>query len=128
MAMINTFRDLQVWQKGHSLVLAVYRVTKGFPAYEMYGIVSQMRRAALSVASNIVEGFKRRTVYDSIHFYNISEASLEELKYQLMVCHDLQYISEEEYKKVCEIAETTSKMLQSWIKSQLTNSKKQKAA
>ena len=80
MATIKTFWDLQVWQKAHQLVLVVYKITGSFPTQETYGLVSQLRRAALSVASNIVEGFKRRSVRDSIHFYNMADASLEEVK------------------------------------------------
>ena len=122
MAVIKTFCDLQVWQRAHALVLEVYRITKAFPAHEMYGLVSQLRRAALSIASNIVEGFKRRSVHDSIHFYNMADASLEEVKYQLLVAHDLNYISEDEYVNTLHLAEEVSKMLHSWIQSQRQNS------
>ena|SRR3989338_1535979 len=122
MATIKTFRDLQVWQKAHLLVLEVYRITKEFPAYEMYGLVSQLRRAIVSVASNIVEGFKRRSVNDSIHFYNMADASLEEVKYQLLVARDLEYIDQRVYDATMQLAEETSKMLRSWIISQQCNS------
>ncbi|MDO8504955.1 MAG: four helix bundle protein [bacterium] len=122
MAVIKTFRDLQVWQKAHALVLEVYRITKVFPSHEMYGLVSQLRRAVISVASNIVEGFKRRSVQDSIHFYNMADASLEEVKYQLLVARDLEYISNKAYDSVLQLAEETSKMLRSWIISQRQNS------
>ena len=121
MAIIKTFRDLQVWQKAHALVLEVYCITKTFPSHEIYGLVSQLRRAALSVASNIVEGFKRRSVNDSIHFYNMADASLEEVKYQLLVAHDLKYINEQSYEKTLSLAEEVSKMLRSWIESQCNN-------
>lgn len=122
MAAIKTFRDLQVWQKSHALVLDVYRITKSFPTHEMYGLISQLRRAALSVASNIVEGFKRRTVHDSVHFYNMADASLEEVKYQLLVARDLEYINEQIYREVITLAEEVSKMLRGWTDSQRNNS------
>ena len=122
MATIKTFRDLQVWQKAHLLVLEVYRITKEFPAYEMYGLVSHLRRAIVSVASNIVEGFKRRSVNDSIHFYNMADASLEEVKYQLLVARDLEYIDEQSYAGTLNLSEEVSKMLRSWIESQCNNS------
>ncbi len=122
MAVIKTFRDLQVWQKAHALVLEVYRITKAFPSHEMYGLISQLRRAVISVASNIVEGFKRRSVQDSIHFYNMADASLEEVKYQLLVAHDLEYINKQIYGQVLELAEEVSKMLRRWIQSQRNNS------
>ena len=111
MATIKTFWDLQVWQKAHQLVLVVYKITGSFPTQETYGLVSQLRRAALSVASNIVEGFKRRSVRDSIHFYNMADASLEEVKYQLLVARDLNYINKQVYEATIELAEEVSKML-----------------
>ncbi|MBI4262400.1 four helix bundle protein [Candidatus Uhrbacteria bacterium] len=123
MATIKNFHDLQVWQKAHELVLLVYEVTSTFPTHELYGLVSQMRRAAISVASNIVEGFRRHSVNDSIHFYNISEGSLEELKYQLLVSRDLHYISDETYTRAHFLAEEVSKLLYSWKVSQRENTK-----
>ena len=122
MAQIQTFRDLQVWQKAHALLLAVYKTTAAFPTNEMYGLVSQLRRAILSVASNVVEGFHRQTVRDSLHFYNIADASLEEARYQLMVAHDLGYIDETRYTELESRASETSRMLHGWINSQKSNS------
>ncbi len=123
MANIKSFKDLLVWQKAHQLVLEVYRLTRTFPSNEMFGLTSQLRRAVVSVASNIVEGFTRLTVHDSLHFYNMSDASLEEVRYQLLVAYDLGYIKEQEYNNVIKLAEEVSKMLKSWIKSQIQNSK-----
>jgi four helix bundle protein len=74
------FEDLIVWQKSHQLVLKVYRLTKGFPQHEIYGLVSQMRRAAVSVPANIAEGFKRRKPLDKARVMNIAQGSLEELR------------------------------------------------
>ena len=93
MGKVLHFRQLKVWQEAHNLVLSVYQVTKGFPAEERYGLVSQMRRAAVSIPANIAEGFKRRGIQDKIRFYNISEGSLEELKYFFILSKDLGYIS-----------------------------------
>jgi len=67
---VKTFRDLKVWQKAHELVLEVYRITKTFPNEEKFGLVSQLRRSASSVATNIVEGFKRKSNRDYAHFLN----------------------------------------------------------
>jgi len=106
---IEKFRDLEVWQKAHQLVLAVYRMTKDFPADERYGLVSQMRRAAVSVPANIAEGFKRLGKAEKVRFYNIGEASLEELKYFFILSKDLAYISDNE--QMMDNAETISKML-----------------
>ena len=93
MEKITSFRQLKVWQEAHNLVLSVYRITKAFPSDERYGLVSQMRRAAVSIPANIAEGFKRRGIQDKLRFYNTSESSLEELKYYFILSQDLEYIS-----------------------------------
>ena len=87
------FQQLEVWQEAHKLVLMVYRITKEFPSDERFGLVSQMRRAAISIPANIAEGFKRRGTQEKIRFYNISEGSLEELKYFFILSKDLAYIN-----------------------------------
>ena len=120
--MIKSFKDLKVWQKAHELVLLIYKLTNKFPPEERFGLTNQMRRAAVSIGSNIVEGFKRRSVNDSIHFYNMADASLEEVKYQLLVARDLEYIDQRVYDATMQLAEETSKMLRSWIISQQCNS------
>lgn len=88
---IKDFRDLKVWQKAHCLVLEVYKITKEYPVDERFGLVSQMRRAAVSIPANIAEGFKKRGLKDKTNFYNIAEGSLEELRYYLILLKDLQY-------------------------------------
>ena len=92
MPQISSFQQLETWQEAHKLVLMVYRVTKEFPNDEKFGLVSQMRRAAVSIPANIAEGFKRRGVQDKLRFYNTSESSLEELKYYFILSKDLDYI------------------------------------
>ena len=87
----KSFRDLIVWQKAHAWVLTVYKLTKDFPPDERFGLTSQLRRAASSVPSNIVEGFKRRGIADKLRFLNIAEASLAEATYQLLLANDLDY-------------------------------------
>lgn len=82
-----------MWQEAHKLVLMVYKTTEQYPGEERFGLVSQMRRAAVSIPANIAEGFKRRGLQDKIRFYNISDGSLEELKYFFIVSRDLNYIS-----------------------------------
>ena len=88
------FEDLEVWRKAHALVLAIYRATALLPVEERFGLVSQMRRAAISVAANIAEGAKKRTARDQFNFYNIAQGSLEELRYYLILTRDLGYPSE----------------------------------
>jgi len=87
------FTDLKVWQRGHPLVLGVYRMTAGFPLNERYGLTSQFRRAALSVPTNIAEGSKRLTSQEYARFLNICEASLAETEYLLVISRDLGYVT-----------------------------------
>ena len=86
-----SFKQLKVWQIAHGLVLFVYRITKFFPADEKYGLSAQMRRAAVSVAANIAEGFGRKGSKDKAHFYVIARSSLSELRYYFILIQDLGY-------------------------------------
>ena len=88
---IEDFRDLIAWQKAHALVLSIYKITKKFPEDERFGLTIQMRRAAVSVAANLAEGFKRRGEKGKVQSYNISQGSLEEVRYYLILTHDLGY-------------------------------------
>ena len=85
-----------VWQKAHQLVLKVYELTGGFPTDERFGLVSQMRRAAVSVPANIAEGFKKTGRKDKANFYNIAQGSLEELRYYFILARDLSYATDTE--------------------------------
>jgi four helix bundle protein len=85
------FQDLIVWQKAHAFVLLVYRFTENFPKTETYGLTSQFRRAAVSIPSNIAEGFKKKGRSDKARFLNISQGSLEECRYYLILAKDLGY-------------------------------------
>jgi four helix bundle protein len=85
------FTELIVWQKAHAFVLAVYKLTEVFPRSEIYGLSSQFRRAATSIAANIAEGFKKRGAADKARFFNIAQGSLEECQYYLILTHDLGY-------------------------------------
>jgi four helix bundle protein len=85
------FKDLIVWQKAHQFVLAVYSWTSGFPKSEFYGLTQQVRRAAVSIAANIAEGFKKRTKADKARFMNIVQGSLEECRSYLILATDLGY-------------------------------------
>jgi four helix bundle protein len=88
---MQRFTELKVWQRGHALVLKVYRLTTGFPLAERYGLTSQLRRAILSVPTNIAEGSKRVSNLEYARFLNMAEASLAEAEYLLLVSRDLQY-------------------------------------
>jgi four helix bundle protein len=85
------FKDLIVWQKAHKFVLEVYKTTTAFPRHETYGLSSQMRRAAVSIAANIAEGFRKRGKGDKARFLKIAEGSLEESHYYLILAQDLDY-------------------------------------
>jgi four helix bundle protein len=87
----RSFRDLTVWRKAHELVLAIYRLTESFPDREKFGLSYQMRRAAVSVAANIAEGFGKRSQAEKARFLNIAEGSLEECRYYLILAQDLGY-------------------------------------
>lgn len=118
MVAVKTFKEILAWQRGHKLVLEVYRITKKFPPDERFRLVDQLCRAGISFPANIAEGFKRRSLRDSLHFYNIAQASLEELKYHLLLARDLGYINQEEYLKLFELAEECGRLLNGWIRSQ----------
>lgn len=115
---MQSFKELKVWQKAHELAILTYIVTAKFPSEEKFGLVSQMRRAAVSVASNIVGGFHRNHSKVTVNFYNIADASLEELRYQFLLSKDLNYLSAESYVRCVSLSEEVSKMLRSWIRTQ----------
>ena len=108
---MKTFRDLIAWQKAHRMVLEIYRQTKSFPAEEKYGLISQIRRSASSVATNIVEGFKRRSDKEYSYFLNISEGSLEETKYHMILSRDLGYIRDNEFSAVEDLCDEVGRLL-----------------
>jgi four helix bundle protein len=87
----KTFRDLEVWKKAHQLVLSIYRYSERFPRKEIYCLTPQIRRSAISVPANIVEGFKKRSKLDKIRIMNIAQGSLEETRYYLILAGDLGY-------------------------------------
>ena len=115
---ITTFRDIIVWQKSHQLAILIYKLTADFPKSEVFGLVGQLRRNAVSVPSNVVEGYKRKSKNDAIRFYVIAESSLEEMKYQLILALDLHYISQTEYQEANNLAEEVGKLLYSWKNNQ----------
>lgn len=117
MTTVQTFRDLFVWQKGHKSVLFVYELTKIFPQDELFGLVSQMRRAAVSITSNIAEGFSRSSSKEKIRFYSIAGGSAIELQNQLLISLDIGYISQKQYTEGEESLLEVIKMLHGLSKS-----------
>jgi four helix bundle protein len=108
----RSFQDLIVWQKAHTVVLAVYRISKGFPREEIYGLTSQFRRAAVSIPANIAEGFKKRGCHDKARFMNIAQGSLEECRYYLILTGDLGY---GDTQQLMQQLEEVGKLLASYV-------------
>jgi four helix bundle protein len=106
------FQDLIVWQKAHKFVLSVYQMTKVFPKEELYGLTSQLRRSAISIAANIAEGFRKNSKLDKIRFFNIAQGSLEECRYYLILVKDLEYADSSD---LIHLLEEVSKILNSYL-------------
>ena len=115
----KNFTDLLVWQKAHQLVLEIYKSTRQFPKDELFGLTNQLRRAAVSIPANIAEGFIKSGYKDKIRFYNISEGSLNEVKYYLILAKDLNYT---DTSILLGITDEIGKMLKSYIRSINKNS------
>ena len=115
--MYSDTNKLLVWKRSHELALKVYEITKEFPKEEQFGLTSQIRRAAVSIPSNIVEGKARNSVRDYLRFLLISRGSLEEVKYQLLLSKDLKYISNDSFEITFMIADDVGKLLNGLIKS-----------
>ena len=118
-----SFEKLEVWKESVDLVKSVYKITDKFPGEERFGLVSQLRRASISISSNLSEGTSRTTNKDKAHFTTMSFSSTMEVLNQLIISKELEFLSEEEYivlrKKISKI----TNMLNSLRKSQLDNSK-----
>jgi four helix bundle protein len=115
MSTIKSFRDLTVWQKSVELALALYKLTQRFPREEMYGLTSQLRRAGVSVASNIAEGFGRRSRQDYRSFLCMARGSILEIQTQLVIARELGYADASCIREAERMAEAVSRMLWSLI-------------
>jgi len=115
--MSHPWKDLIVWQKAHELVLLIYKYTAEFPDNERFGLISQIRRSATSVAANIVEGKSKKTDKEFIAFLYNSRGSLEETRYHLLLSKDLGYINKEQYEALEELATKVSFLLNKLINS-----------
>lgn len=109
--MYSDTNKLIVWKRSHVLVLKIYEITKEFPREEQFGLTSQIRRAAISVPSNIEEGKARGSNKEYKRFLLMARGSLEEVKYQLLLARDLDYIDESKYRKVLELAKEVGRLL-----------------
>ncbi len=113
---IREFTDLLAWQEAHKLVLLVYSATKIFPQDELFGLTNQMRRASVSITSNIAEGFGRQSYKEKVQFFYIAHGSLTELKNQLFIARDLTYISLPEFAKIEGQLALAHRLLQGLLK------------
>lgn len=114
---MQDFRNLKVWQKSHGLTLAVYRATQKFPRDEMFALTQQLRRAAVSVSSNIAEGCGRSSNADFARFLWMANGSVKEVDYQLLLANDLGYLDPPIYAELMAILDEVKRMLASLIKS-----------
>ncbi|TRZ75001.1 MAG: four helix bundle protein [Deltaproteobacteria bacterium] len=115
--MLRSYKDLKVWQKSYNLCLDIYKLTKGFPREERYNLTSQIRRSAVSVPSNIAEGYGRKTTPEYIRSLYIAYGSHCELETQISLAGDLSYINSEQSKKMQEDIGEVERMLKALIKS-----------
>lgn len=112
---IKTFKDLIAWREGHKLVLMIYAATNGFPKSELFGLTDQMRRAAVSITSNIAEGFSRKSYKEKVQFYAMAAGSITEIQNQLTISQDVHYLDAEKAKVIMEQSIKTHKILNGLI-------------
>lgn len=108
---IEKFTDLVAWREAHTLVVLMYKITKSFPSNESFGITNQMRRAAVSITSNIAEGFSRTSLKEKKQFYTIAKGSLTELQSQLLIARDVGYLPKENFDTLAHQTVLVSKLL-----------------
>ncbi len=113
---IKSFTDLDTWKEAHKLAISIYMLVKKFPKEKMFGIVMQLRRAAVSITSNIAEGFARKSYLEKIQFYFTALGSLTEVQNQLLLSRDINYINREEFNVIAKQTITISKLLNGLIK------------
>jgi len=111
-AAAKTFRDLLVWQKAHAFALSIYHLSEGFPRDERYGVTAQLRRAAVSIPANIVEGFRKRSEADKLRFFNIAQGSADETLYFLILANDLKFADTHSHQLLIE---EISRLLQAYM-------------
>ncbi len=116
-AKIWSFTDLVAWQESHRLAVLIYKKTESFPKSEIFGLTSQIRRAAVSVPSNIAEGFNRQSAKEKSNFYAISQGSVGELESQLLIARDIGFLKTTDFKALADQAIKVHKLLVGLIRS-----------
>lgn len=117
---IKSFTDLNTWKEAHNLVIMIYKITRGFPKEEQFGLVSQLRRAAVSITSNIAEGFSRNSYKEKIQFYFMALGSLTEVQNQLLIAKDIGYLDKNQFNSIAEQSIIVNKLLNGLIKKSKT--------
>lgn len=117
---IKSFTDLNAWKEAHLLVLEIYKIIRNFPKEEQFGLTNQIRRAVVSITSNIAEGFSRSSYKEKSQFYSMALGSLTEVQNQLIIARDLGYITTKEFLELAEKTITVSKLLNGLIKKSRT--------
>src|SRR3989344_4403220 len=112
---IRSFTDLEVWKEGHMLVLMVYEATKSFPKDELFALTSQIRRCAVSITSNIAEGFSRQSFKEKVQFYFMARGSVTELQNQLLIARDVKYLNAAKFHEIAEQTVKVHKILNALI-------------
>ncbi|HPA25876.1 MAG TPA: four helix bundle protein [bacterium] len=117
---IKKFTDLNTWKEGHKIVLIIYKITKEFPRDEVFGLISQLRRCAVSITSNIAEGFSRQSYKEKVNFYSMALGSLTELQNQILVARDVGYITQEKFSQVANQTIIIHKLINGLIRASKT--------
>jgi four helix bundle protein len=112
---IRSYRDLIIWQRTKTCVVSIYKATENFPPSELYGLTAQMRRAAISMPSNIAEGFRRKSQKDKLQFIRIAYSSGAELETQLEISRDLGYLNEKDFNNLAGKLDEIMKMINKTI-------------
>lgn len=119
-AKIHSFTDLLAWREAHTLVIAIYRATQSFPKEEQFGLINQIRRAVISITSNIAEGFSRQHYKEKIQFYSTALSSLSEVQSQLLAARDLEFLDKKEFQTLADQTIFVSKLMNGLIKKSKT--------
>ncbi len=116
-----TFQSILAWQKAHEFTKLVYEITKDFPEDEKYGMISQFRRAAVSIGANIAEGYKKLSKADKLRFLNIAEGSMAECMNYIILSRDLDFINDIQYERQKEAIENAGKLLTAYCNGIINN-------
>jgi four helix bundle protein len=119
-ATIQSFTGLIAWQESHKLVMMIYRITQKFPKEEVFGLTNQLRRAVISITSNLAEGFSRKSYKEKIQFYSMALSSLTEVQNQVLASKDIGFMQQQEFDGIAEQSVRASKLINGLIKKSKT--------